>query len=98
MSGTKLAMSSTYHSQTNGQIEIVNKCLEGYLCWYSSNKQSQWMKFLRLVEWWYNTTYHTYTKMSPFEFLYGYPTPSISYFLQDHYKVEAIESHMKNTK
>jgi hypothetical protein len=49
MSGTKLAMSSTYHSQTNGQIEIVNKCLEGYLCWYSSNKQSQWMKFLRLV-------------------------------------------------
>ena len=54
MIGTKLAMSSTYHSQTNGQIEIVNKCLEGYLCWYSSNKQSQWMKFLRLVEWWYN--------------------------------------------
>jgi hypothetical protein len=36
--------------------------------------------------------------MSPFESLYGYPTPSISYFLQDHSKVEEIESHMEKTK
>jgi hypothetical protein len=81
MSGTTLAMSSTYHPQTNGQTEIVNKCLEGYLHCYSSDKQSQWVKWLPLAEWWYNTTYHTSTKMSPFESLYGYPTPSISYFL-----------------
>jgi hypothetical protein len=56
------------------------------------------MKWLPLEEWWYNTTYHTSTKMSPFEALYGYPTPSISYFLQDKSKVHAIESHMENTK
>jgi len=29
MNGTTLVMSSPYHSQTDGQIEIVNKCLEG---------------------------------------------------------------------
>ena len=29
--GTQLAHSSSYHPQFDGQIEIVNKCLEGYL-------------------------------------------------------------------
>jgi hypothetical protein len=36
--------------------------------------------------------------MSPFESLYGYPMPSISYFLHDHLRVEEIESHMEKTK
>jgi hypothetical protein len=49
-------------------------------------------------KWWYNTTNHTSTKMSPFEALYRYPTPSISYFLQDKSKVKEIESHMKKNK
>lgn len=31
-SGTQLKMSSTYHSQTNGQFEVVNQCVEQYLC------------------------------------------------------------------
>ena len=29
--GTQLAHSSSYHPQSDGHIEIVNKCLEGYL-------------------------------------------------------------------
>ena len=36
--GTQLAHSSSYHPQSGGQIEIVNKCLEGYLCCFVSNK------------------------------------------------------------
>jgi hypothetical protein len=50
MSGTTLAMSLAYHRQTYGQIEIVKKCLEGYLCCYFSYKQFQWVKWLPLVE------------------------------------------------
>jgi len=48
------------------------------------------MKWLPLEEWWYNTTFHTFTKMNPFETLYGYPTLSISLFLQDKSTVQAI--------
>ena len=36
--GTQLAHSSSYHPQSDGKIEIANKCLEGYLCCFVSNK------------------------------------------------------------
>jgi hypothetical protein len=37
--GTQLAHSSSYHPQSDGKNEIVNKCLEGYLHFFVSNKQ-----------------------------------------------------------
>jgi hypothetical protein len=80
--GTQLAHSSSYHPQSNGQTKIVNKCLEGYLRCFSSDKQTQWFKWLPLVEWWYTTSFHTATKMTPFMALYGYHPSSITYSLK----------------
>jgi transposase InsO family protein len=34
--GIKLALSTAYHPQTNGQMEHVNQVLEGYLCTFIS--------------------------------------------------------------
>ena len=43
--------------------------------------KNQWAQWLPLVEWWYNTSYHTITHKIPFEVVYGHNTPSIlSYF------------------
>jgi hypothetical protein len=39
LDGRELTPSTSYHPQTDGQIEIVNKWLEGYLCNYVSRKQ-----------------------------------------------------------
>ena len=68
-------MSSAYHPQTDGQTEIVNKCLEAYLRCYATEKQNKWAQWLHLAEWWYNSTYHTSAKMTPFQALYGYEPP-----------------------
>lgn len=62
-------MSSTYHPQTNGQTEVVNKCLEAYLRCYATDKQNKWAQWLDFVEWWYNSTYHTSAKMTQFQAL-----------------------------
>ena len=75
LTGTKLKMSSGYHPQTHGQIEVTNKCLETYLHCFTSEQQHQWEKWLPLVEWWYNTSYHTTSKMTPYEVVYGQPPP-----------------------
>lgn len=57
--GTQLAHSSLYHPQLDGKIEVVNKCLEGYLHCFTSEKQLQWVDWLPLTEWWYNTSFHS---------------------------------------
>ena len=76
--GTQLAHCTSYDPQSDGKTEIVNKCLEGYLHCVVSDKQTQWVKWLPLVEWWYNTSFHTTEKITPFMALYGYHPPSIT--------------------
>jgi hypothetical protein len=44
--GTQLTHISSYHPQSDGQTEIVNKCLEGYLRCFVSDKKTQWFKWL----------------------------------------------------
>ena len=38
--GTQLAHSSFYHSQFDGKIVIMNKCLEGNIHFFASNKKT----------------------------------------------------------
>jgi hypothetical protein len=79
--GTQLHLSTTYHSQSDGQTEVVKNCLETYLRWFASGRQNQWAQWLPLVEWWYNTSYDISTCMIPFEVVYGQNPPSVSSYL-----------------
>eukprot|EP00253_Pinus_taeda_P036260 PITA_36260 len=48
--GTELTPSTSYHPQTDGQTERVNKSLEGYLQNYVTGQQRAWIRWLHLGE------------------------------------------------
>jgi hypothetical protein len=91
LQGTQLHPNTTYHPQTDGQTKFVNKCLETYLRCFSYERKNQWAQWLPLVEWWYNTSYHTATSMTPFERVYGQKPPSVLPYMLGVSKVQAVD-------
>ncbi|KAL3564871.1 hypothetical protein D5086_032917 [Populus alba] len=82
LSGTQLKMSSAYHPQTDGQTEVVNRCIEQYLHCFAYQQPRKWHSFLPWAEFWYNTTYHSSTGMTPFQALYGRLPPTIPQYTE----------------
>ena len=68
-------MSSVSHPPIDGSTTIVNEYWETYLHCFTSEEQHQWEKWLPLTEWWYNNSYHTASKMTPYEAVYGHAPP-----------------------
>jgi hypothetical protein len=54
-------------------------------------EKNQWAQWLPLDEWWYNTSYHTTTCMTPFEAVYGKNPPSVLSYMPDVSKVWEID-------
>ncbi|CAL9021220.1 unnamed protein product [Prunus brigantina] len=91
LQGTKLCHSLAYHPQSDGQIEVLNRTLEHYLRCYVDDKPTTWIQWFPWVEWWYNTTYHSTIKMTPFQAVYGQPPPSVDFYSPGSTVVVAVD-------
>nr|GEX58136.1 putative reverse transcriptase domain-containing protein [Tanacetum cinerariifolium] len=69
--GTRLDMSTAYHPETDGQSERTFQNLEDMLCTCVIDFGKSWDRYLPLLEFSYNNSYHTSIKAAPFEALYG---------------------------
>ena len=64
--GTKLAMSTAYHPQTDGQTERANRSIEQMLRAVINEQHDNWDEELPLVEFAYNNSRQASTGTSPF--------------------------------
>src|SRR5258708_7888531 len=59
--------STSYHPQTDGQMEHMNQEIEAYLCIFVSHQQDDWADWLLLAEFVYNNKVHAAMHQAPFE-------------------------------
>jgi transposase InsO family protein len=75
--GIKKRMSTSFHSQMDGQTERVNQTLETYLCTFSNYDQNDWYSLLPLAEFTYNNSITQATQLIPFYTNYGFRPKAI---------------------
>jgi hypothetical protein len=71
MLGTKQALSTAFHPQTDGQTENVNKVLETFLRHYVTARCNDWDAYLPCAQFAINNSPHYSTGVTPFYLNYG---------------------------
>ena len=74
--GTRVQLASTHHPQTNGLTERMNRTLIVMLRKVCLMQKEQWVEALPLVEFAYNNSVHSATRISPFQAIHGF-SPAI---------------------
>ncbi|GJY88666.1 retrotransposable element Tf2 [Tanacetum coccineum] len=86
-----LKFSTAYHPQTDGETEVVNMRLEGYLRCMTKESPKDWVQWLPLAEYWYNTNFHSATNTTPYEIVFGQPHPLHIPYMSKDSKVELVD-------
>jgi hypothetical protein len=92
----KLHMSMTFHPQTDGQSEVVNKVIAMYLRCVTGDRPRSWVDWLSWAEYCYNTSFHIALRATPFEVVYGRPPPPILPYTVGSSKTEAADTHLRS--
>ena len=98
--GIRIAATTAYHPQGDGQMEWVNQELEQYLRLFVNQRQDDWTDLLHLAEFQYNNHIHSSTQQPPF-FLKSRQLPWMGFEPNQHpSRIESVNEfteQMKNT-
>src|SRR5271168_3234350 len=82
--GTRLALSTSKHPQTDGQTEVMNQHRETMLRAYVQADQKDWSSWLDTLQLAYNNSTHSSHKMTPAQLLLGYkPRMPLDYLSEE---------------
>ena len=95
LTNTKLALSTAYHPQTDGQTEHTNRTLEQILRNSVNYWHNNWDDYLSAAEFVINSSPNDSTGFTPFELMYGLNPSMPINMLDNHSKVPAPEDFIK---
>ena len=71
---------------------MVNRTLKQYLRCFTSEHPNKWLEWVAWAEYSYNTSTHSFTKVSPFEAVYCQPPPTSLSYIPGTTKVQAVDN------
>jgi transposase InsO family protein len=96
--GIQPKLSTVFHPQTDGQTERMNRDLQQYLRLFTAEKQDEWVDWLPLAQFSYNTKKQASTQKSPFEVTRSYvPRMGFEQRITKAPAAEKFTSIMQNT-
>lgn len=72
--GAVLQTTTSFHPQSNGQVEIVNKTIAKNLRSFCDQTTLKWTHLLPGISFMHNTSVHSSTGATPYEIMYSFPT------------------------
>ena len=87
------ALTTAYHSQSNGQTECANQEVEQQLCLFTNACQNDWVTHFPTAEFVLNNRMHSAYHMTPFEVMYRY-CPDFTVPTGPPTKFSALNSHL----
>ena len=94
--GTELRLSSSFHPQTDGQTERLNRGIEDYIRCYIQPNQKNWVDLLDTLEFCYNSAVHSATGFTPFRLSTGIEVFTPLAVAETQLPLEATHSGVQN--
>lgn len=79
--GVELSFGIACHPHLNGQSEVVNNYVENFIKCFTRDRPWDWFQWVPMAKWWYYTTLHSSTWLTPLQALYGYPPPKLTNYV-----------------
>jgi hypothetical protein len=96
LAGVKLHLSSAFHPQSDGQSEVVNRIITMYLRCLAGDRPRLWLQWLPWAEFWYNTSFQTALKCSPFRVVYGRDPPALIHYQPGVAHAAAVDQQLQD--